>query len=122
MRLLFEVLRLALQTVMANKVRSFLTAVPPRTGIVATVRADGRPHAAPVWYAVDEDGSVLFNTGAATVKGRNLARSGWAALRCHARGIGTPGSGQAFVAHHRPTPQYPRRYRSRIKRSFPRFP
>jgi PPOX class probable F420-dependent enzyme len=29
---------------------------------------------APVWYDVDDDGAVLFNTGARTVKGRNLAR------------------------------------------------
>lgn len=36
---------------------------------------------APVWFAVDEaDGSIVCNTGADTVKGRNLARSGRAAL------------------------------------------
>jgi PPOX class probable F420-dependent enzyme len=56
------------------QVRGFLTALPAHTGTLATVRADGRPHAAPVWYDVDEDGSIVFNTGAATVKGRNLAR------------------------------------------------
>jgi hypothetical protein len=56
-------------------VRAFLTALPPRTGKLATVRADGRPHVAPVWYVVDDDdGSMIFNTGAGTVKGRNLAR------------------------------------------------
>lgn len=41
--------------------------------MLATVRADGRPHAAPVWYDLDGD-DLVFNTGAATVKGRNLAR------------------------------------------------
>jgi PPOX class probable F420-dependent enzyme len=46
----------------------------PRTGKLATVRADGRPHVAPFWFDVDHDGSVVFNTGEATVKGRNLAR------------------------------------------------
>lgn len=46
-----------------------------RTGIVATVRADGRPHAAPVWFTLDGD-DVVFTTGAATVKGRNLRRTG----------------------------------------------
>jgi hypothetical protein len=56
------------------QVQAFLTALPPRTGKLATVRVDGRPHVAPVWFDVDHDGSVVFNTGEATVKGRNLAR------------------------------------------------
>src|ERR1700681_3957555 len=56
------------------EVRSFLTALPARTGKLATVRADGRPHVAPVWYDVDDDGLLVFNTGTSTVKGRNLAR------------------------------------------------
>lgn len=50
-----------------------------RTGKLATVRADGRPHLAPVWFVLDGD-EVVFNTGAATVKGRNLARDGRIAL------------------------------------------
>jgi PPOX class probable F420-dependent enzyme len=61
-------------------VRAFLTALPARTAKLATVRADGRPHVAPVWYDVDDDGVLFFNTGAGTVKGRNLARDGRAAL------------------------------------------
>jgi hypothetical protein len=56
------------------QVHAFLTEVPPRTGKLATVRADGRPHVAPVWFDVDHDGAVVFNTGESTVKGRNLAR------------------------------------------------
>jgi PPOX class probable F420-dependent enzyme len=62
------------------EVRAFLTALPARTGKLATVRADGRPHVAPVWIEVDDDGALLFNTGAGTVKGRNLAREGRAAI------------------------------------------
>ena len=50
--------------------RQFLLA-PGRTGHLATVRPDGRPHVAPVWFTLDGD-DVLFNTGADTVKGRNL--------------------------------------------------
>jgi PPOX class probable F420-dependent enzyme len=61
-------------------VRTFLTTVPARPAILSTTRADGRPHAAPVWYAVDDDGSLLFNTGETTVKGRNLRRTGWAVM------------------------------------------
>lgn len=50
-----------------------------RTGILCTVRADGRPHAAPIWFTLDGD-DVLFTTGADTVKGRNLRRDGRAVL------------------------------------------
>jgi PPOX class probable F420-dependent enzyme len=62
------------------EVAAFLSSEPPRPGVLATVRADGRPHAAPVWYDVDDDGSIVFNTGERTVKGRNLARSGRASM------------------------------------------
>ena len=57
-----------------EQVRGFLAGSPPRTGKLATVRADGRPHVAPVWYDLDDDGSLVFNTGESTVKGRNLLR------------------------------------------------
>jgi len=50
-----------------------------RTGKLATVRADGRPHIAPIWFVLDGD-DVLFNTGTGTVKGRNLRRDGRASL------------------------------------------
>ena len=51
----------------------------PRTAKLATVRADGDPHVAPVWVAVDGR-SLVFNTGAETVKGRNLRRDPRASL------------------------------------------
>ena len=50
-----------------------------RTGHLATVRADGRPHVAPIWFVVDGD-DIVFNTGATSVKGRNLARGGQASI------------------------------------------
>jgi PPOX class probable F420-dependent enzyme len=46
-----------------------------RTGKLATVRADGSPHIAPVWFLLDGD-DLVFNTGENTVKGRNIARDG----------------------------------------------
>ncbi|HVM41511.1 MAG TPA: PPOX class F420-dependent oxidoreductase [Acidimicrobiia bacterium] len=58
---------------------AFLTADPPHTGKLATVRADGRPHVAPIWFALDGD-VVVFTTGAETVKGQNLRREGRAAM------------------------------------------
>jgi hypothetical protein len=58
---------------MTDDERSAFLRDPIRPAILSTVRADGRPHAAPVWYDFDED-VVVFMTGASTVKGRNLTR------------------------------------------------
>jgi PPOX class probable F420-dependent enzyme len=51
-----------------------------RTATLSTVRADGSPHIAPVWFLLDGDTHLIFNTGKGTVKGRNLARDGRIAL------------------------------------------
>ncbi|NRN69877.1 Pyridoxamine 5'-phosphate oxidase [Kibdelosporangium sp. 4NS15] len=48
-----------------------------RTGKLATVRANGAPHVAPIWFLLNEqDGydEIIFNTGAETVKGKALRR------------------------------------------------
>jgi PPOX class probable F420-dependent enzyme len=50
-----------------------------RTGKLATTRRDGRPHVVPIWFVLDGD-DLVFNTGADSVKGRSLARTGWASL------------------------------------------
>jgi len=50
-----------------------------RTATLATVRADGRPHAAPIWYHLDGE-TFVFTTGEDTVKGRNLRRDGRVSL------------------------------------------
>ncbi|MFI6638633.1 PPOX class F420-dependent oxidoreductase [Streptomyces sp. NPDC050504] len=50
-----------------------------RTGKLATVKADGSPHVAPIWFVLDGD-DLVFNTGKETVKGRNLLRDGRVAL------------------------------------------
>ena len=42
-----------------------------RTAKLATIRPDGRPHVAPVWFELDGE-TLLFMTGETTVKGRNL--------------------------------------------------
>lgn len=52
-----------------------------RTATLAITRADGRPHAAPIWFVVDpDDGALVFTTGAETVKGRALQRDPRVAL------------------------------------------
>jgi PPOX class probable F420-dependent enzyme len=48
-----------------------------RTGKLATVRKDGSPHVAPIWFLVDqaEDGDhLVFTTGADTLKGKAILR------------------------------------------------
>jgi PPOX class probable F420-dependent enzyme len=53
--------------------REFLTSEPAHTGVVGTVRPDGRVHLKPIWFRLV--GSELeFNTGEDTVAGKNLAR------------------------------------------------
>jgi PPOX class probable F420-dependent enzyme len=66
----------------SDEVVAFLEALPARTGKLASVRADGRPHIAPIWYALDHStaepdspiGDLVFNTDSGSVKGRNLTR------------------------------------------------
>ncbi len=61
-----------------DETRAFLLA-GTRTAALATVRGDGRPHVAPVWFTLDGD-DLLFNTGENTIKGANLRRDGRVAL------------------------------------------
>ncbi len=58
---------------LTDEQRAFLLGEPgrARTAKVATIRADGRPHVAPVWIALDGD-TIVFTTGEATSKGKNL--------------------------------------------------
>ncbi|MGI8574428.1 MAG: PPOX class F420-dependent oxidoreductase [Egibacteraceae bacterium] len=44
-----------------------------RTGKLATVREDGSPHIAPIWFTLDDE-DLVFATGAETVKARNMRR------------------------------------------------
>ncbi len=50
-----------------------------RTAKLATVRADGRPHAAPIWFLLDGD-DMVFNTWHKSVKARNIRRDGRVSL------------------------------------------
>jgi PPOX class probable F420-dependent enzyme len=44
-----------------------------RTGKLATVRDDGRPHVVPIWYDLDGD-SLIFTTWHEAVKATNMRR------------------------------------------------
>lgn len=50
--------------------RAFLQA-GGRTGKLATVRPDGRPHVTPIWFVLDGD-DIIFTTWHETVKAANL--------------------------------------------------
>lgn len=50
-----------------------------RTGKLAWVSNDGRPHVAPIWFLLDGD-DVLFMTETEGGKGRALARTGRASV------------------------------------------
>ncbi len=50
-----------------------------RTGKVATVREDGRPHVVPIWFVMDGD-DILFTTWHTTVKLQNMRHDGRVAL------------------------------------------
>jgi PPOX class probable F420-dependent enzyme len=67
---------------------AFLDRTPAPTAKLATVRADGRPHVAPIWFALDPStaaadsvlGHLMFNTGADTLKGKAVLRDPRVAL------------------------------------------
>lgn len=61
-----------MQDMTAEERREFLLG-SPRTAKLATVRANGRPHVAPVWFDLDGD-DFLFTTWHTTVKAANLRR------------------------------------------------
>jgi PPOX class probable F420-dependent enzyme len=44
-----------------------------RTGKLATVRRDGRPHLVPIWFVLDGD-DLVFTTGARSVKAHTMRR------------------------------------------------
>jgi len=44
-----------------------------RTGKLATVREDGRPHVAPIWFDLDDD-ELVFMTWHESVKAANMRR------------------------------------------------
>lgn len=50
-----------------------------RTGKLAVVRADGRPHVTPIWFVLDGD-DVILTTHESSVKGKALRRDPRAAL------------------------------------------
>jgi PPOX class probable F420-dependent enzyme len=61
------------RTLSKEEALAFVAEDPPRTGKLASVRANGAPHVAPVWVALDGD-QIVFTTGEDTIKGKALRR------------------------------------------------
>ncbi len=61
-----------MQNMTPAEIRSFLLD-RIRTGKLATVRKDGRPHVVPVWFELDGD-TIVFTTWHQTVKAANIRR------------------------------------------------
>jgi PPOX class probable F420-dependent enzyme len=57
----------------------------PNTAVIATVDAEGRAHAVPVWYLY-RDGTFRIITGRGSAKHRHILRTGRAALCVDERG------------------------------------
>ncbi len=56
----------------SQEIKEFLLQTP-RTGKLATVRSDGRPHIAPIWFDLDGE-DIIFTTWHTTVKAANIRR------------------------------------------------
>ena len=65
-----------------EEVRGFLAG--QREVVCATVGPNGRPHLMPLWYVLDEDGSLRAWTFAKSQKARNLEREPRATLEADA--------------------------------------
>jgi len=44
------------------------------TGKLGTINKDGTPHVVPIWYTIDEEDKIIFNTGDKSVKAKNIRR------------------------------------------------
>ncbi len=59
-------------SIFSEECRTFLLK-GTKTGKLATVRADGRPHVVPIWYDLDGD-TLIFTTWHTTIKANNIRR------------------------------------------------
>lgn len=61
-----------MKTMTPEEYRHFLIE-KPRTGKIAIVRKDGRPHVTPIWFVLDGE-NLVFTTWHESVKAHNLRR------------------------------------------------
>jgi hypothetical protein len=62
-----------ISTMTKDEIRNFLLQ-GTLTGKLGTINKDGTPHVVPIWYTVDEDDNIVFNTCGESVKAKNIRR------------------------------------------------
>ena len=74
---------------------------PTRFGTLATINADGTPHLAVIWYAVNPDGSLLINSKVGRIWPSNLLRDPRCSLAVEAGARWVVVRGEAVADHDR---------------------
>lgn len=62
-----------MSTMTKDEIRNFLLQ-GTLTGKLGTINKDGTPHVVSIWYTVDEEDNIVFNTGGKSVKAKNIRR------------------------------------------------
>ena len=44
------------------------------TGKLGTINKNGTPHVVPIWFTLDDEDNIIFNTGKNSVKAKNIQR------------------------------------------------
>ena len=60
-----------MSTMTKDEIRNFLLQ-GTLTGKLGTINKDGTPHVVPIWYTVNEEDYIVFNTGGESVKAKNI--------------------------------------------------
>ena len=56
-----------------DEIRSFLLQ-GTFTGKLGTINKNETPHVVPIWYTLDEEDNIIFNTGGNSAKAKNIRR------------------------------------------------
>ncbi len=62
-----------MSTMTKDEIRNFLLQ-GTLTGKLGTINKNGTTHVVPIWYTVDEEDNIVFNTGGESVKAKNIRR------------------------------------------------
>ncbi|MGB9169944.1 MAG: PPOX class F420-dependent oxidoreductase [Nitrososphaeraceae archaeon] len=44
------------------------------TGKLGTINKNGTPHVVPIWFTLDDEDNIVFNTGSKSIKAQNILR------------------------------------------------
>ena len=54
-----------------DEIRSFLFQ-GTFTGKLGTINKNGTPHVVPIWFTLDDEDNIIFNTGGKSIKAQNI--------------------------------------------------